>query len=157
MTHSPARFAAIRRERTISAPPSAVYRAWLDPDILRSWLVPGGLEFARAEVDERVGGRFRIWQSQAGAPAGGFEAELLELVPDERLVFRWGFVGPARDEGPRFDSLLTVTLHPVPEGTRLVLVHERLETLADAMPDVASQVGHGWDSVLDQLAAAVKE
>lgn len=126
MTHRPVRFPAVRRERTISAPPAAVYRAWLDPDILRRWLAPGDLELARAEVDERVGGRFRIWQSQAGTPVGGFEAELLELVPGERIVFRWGFVGPARQDGPSFDSLLTVTLQPVPEGTRLVLgLHRR--------------------------------
>lgn len=92
------------------------------PGILRKWFGPGGFDVPRVEVEEHVGGRFRIWHSLAGEPAGGFEAELLELVPDERLVFRWGFVGPARDDGPCFDSLLTVTLHPVPEGTRLVLV-----------------------------------
>jgi uncharacterized protein YndB with AHSA1/START domain len=88
---------------------------------------------------------------------GGFEAELLELVPDERIVFRWGFVGPDRDAGPAFDSLLTVTLHEAPGGgTRLILVHERLDELAAAMPDVAKQVGTGWDSVLDQMAVVVK-
>jgi uncharacterized protein YndB with AHSA1/START domain len=155
-TASTARFPAVRRERTIAAPPAAVYRAWLEPEILKQWLAPGGLEFDRAEVDERVGGRYRIWHSQAGTPAGGFEAELIELVPGERIVFRWGFVGPDRDAGPRYDSLLTVTLQPTPAGTRLVLVHEQLDALAAALPAVAGQVGGGWDSVLDQLQAAVK-
>ncbi|MFI9718971.1 SRPBCC domain-containing protein [Streptomyces sp. NPDC052396] len=156
MTSSPTPFPAVRRERTLSAPPATVYRAWLDPEILQRWLAPGTLELARAEVDERVGGRFRVWQTQSNTPIGGFDAELLELVPNERIVFRWGFVGPDRDAGPRFDSLLTVTLHPVPEGTRLIIVHERLDALAAAMPDVAKQIGGGWDSVLDQLAVAVK-
>jgi uncharacterized protein YndB with AHSA1/START domain len=153
---STAHFPAVRRERTIAAPPAAVYRAWLEPEILKQWLAPGGLELERAEVDERVGGRYRIWHSQAGSPAGGFEAELVELVPDERIVFRWGFVGPDRDATPPFDSLLTVTLEPVPAGTRLVLVHERLDALAAALPAVAAQVGGGWDLVLDQLPAAVQ-
>jgi uncharacterized protein YndB with AHSA1/START domain len=157
MTSSPTAFPAVRRERTLSAPPHTVYRAWLDPDILQRWLTPGAIELARAEVDERVGGRYRIWQTQAGSAVGGFEAELLELVPNQRIVFRWGFVGPDRDAGPAFDSLLTVTLHEAPGGgTRLILVHERLDELATAMPDVAKQVGTGWDAVLDQLAVAVK-
>jgi hypothetical protein len=25
-------------------------------------------------------------------------------------VFRWGFIGPDRDSGPAYDSLLTITL-----------------------------------------------
>jgi uncharacterized protein YndB with AHSA1/START domain len=29
--------------------------------LLRRWMTPGGLEVTRAEVDERPGGRFRIW------------------------------------------------------------------------------------------------
>jgi uncharacterized protein YndB with AHSA1/START domain len=154
---STTRSPAVRRERTIAAPPAAVYRAWLEPQILKQWLAPGGLELDRAEVDERVGGRYRIWHSQAGSPSGGFEAEVVELVPDERIVFRWGFVGPDRDAGgPRYDSLLTVTLQPAPTGTRLVLVHEQLDALGAALPAVAGQVGGGWDSVLDRLPAAVK-
>ncbi|WP_214414947.1 SRPBCC family protein [Sphaerisporangium fuscum] len=157
MTSAPTTFSAVRRERTFSAPPHTVYRAWLDPGTLRRWLAPGSLELARAEVDERVGGRYRIWQTEGDQPVRGFEAELLELVPDERIVFRWAFVGPDRDEAPAFDSLLTVTFEEAPGGgTHLVLLHERLDALAAAMPEVARQVGGGWDNCLDQLSTAVK-
>lgn len=149
---------AVRRERVLAAPVHTVYRAWLDPDILRRWLAPGSLECTRAEVDERVGGRFRIWQTDSDHPVGGFDAELLELVPDRRIVWRWGFVGPEREAGPGFDSLLTVTLDATPDGgTLLVLVHERLDALNAAMPHVAARIGGGWDGVLDQLAVAIKE
>src|SRR5947209_6559872 len=49
----------------------------------------------------------------------------------QRIVFRWGFVGPGRKDGPAFDSLLTITLRGAPGGaTRLTLVHERLDDLA---------------------------
>lgn len=57
-------------QRTIRAPPDRVYRAWLDPDMLPLWLAPGSLEVTRAEVDERVGGRYRIRQGEAGGDAG---------------------------------------------------------------------------------------
>ena len=155
MTHSTAPHHVVRLERTIPAPPAQVYRAWLEPDLLRRWMAPGSMTVTRAEVDERPGGRYQIWQEDSGHEAGGFEAELLELVPDERLVFRWGFAGPQRTAGPVFDSRLTVTFREDPVGsTLLTLVHEQLGELAAAMPGVAENVGPGWDSALGKLATA---
>jgi hypothetical protein len=49
--------------------------------------------------------------------------------------------------------VLTVTFGEAPGGaTVLTLVHERLDDLAAAMPDVAANVGPGWDCVLGNLA-----
>jgi len=150
--------AVVRLHRTIPASPERVYRAWLDPELLRRWLAPGGLEVTRVEVDERVGGRYRIWHGSAEGDVGGFECELLELVPRRRIVFRWGFAGPDRDAGPMYDSLLTITLDEAPGGaTALTLVHERLDDLYAAMPDVAENVGPGWETVLGTLAAMLEE
>lgn len=147
---------AVRLERLIPAPPHRVYRAWLEPDLLRRWLAPGDLQVTGVAVDERAGGHFRIWHAGAGSDVGGFECELLELVPDRRIVFRWGFVGPQRTDGPVYDSLLTITLREAPGGTALTLVHERLDALAAALPDVADNVRAGWELVLVKLAATVR-
>jgi uncharacterized protein YndB with AHSA1/START domain len=150
--------AVVRLQRTIPAPPDRVYRAWLEPDLLRRWLAPPGLEVTRVEVDERVGGRYRIWQGGADGDAGGFESELLELVPGERIVFRWGFVGPERVADPAHDSRLTITLREAPGGaTELTLVHERLEALDAAMPGMARATSKGWGHALDTLAATLGE
>lgn len=147
---------AVRIQRTVPAPPHRVYRAWLEPDLLRRWLAPGGLRVTRVDVDERVGGRYRIWHADGDADVGGFECELLELVPDQRLVFRWGFVGPERTDGPAYDSLLTVTFAEAPgNGTLLTLVHERLDRLATDLPHVADNVGPGWSLALEKLAKTV--
>ena len=126
-----------------------MYRAWLEPDFLRQWLAPGGITVKRAEVEARVGGRFRIWHVESGTDMGGFECEIVELVPDERIVFRWGFVGPERTAGAVYDSLLTITLHAARRGaTRLTLVHERLDDLAAAMPHIAEtwRMAGSWSS-----------
>lgn len=156
MTGMTAEHAVVRLERTIPAPPQQVYRAWLDPDLLRRWLAPGGMEVKRVEIDERVGGYYRVWQADSGSDVGGFDCELLELVPDQRIVFRWGFVGPERKAGPVYDSLLTITLREAPGGgTALTLLHERLEDLAEAMPYVAENVEPGWELVLDKLPLAL--
>jgi uncharacterized protein YndB with AHSA1/START domain len=146
----------ITLHRIIPATPHEVYRAWLEPDLLRRWLGPGELQVTRVEVDEREGGSFRIWQGTDEGEAGGFECEFLELVPDTRIVLRWGFVGPERTSGPVFDSVLSITLADALDGTTfLTLVHERLDTLRDAMPQVFEQVGAGWEMVLDKLTAAL--
>ena len=52
----------IRLHRVIPASRHEVYRAWLEPDVLRRWLAPGDAGVTRIEVDECVGGRFRIWR-----------------------------------------------------------------------------------------------
>jgi uncharacterized protein YndB with AHSA1/START domain len=148
--------AVVRLERTIPAPPDQVYRAWLDPGLLIRWMAPGDYAITRAEVDERVGGHYRIWHADAGSDVGGFDCELTELIPGRRIVFRWGFVGPDRRRGPVFDSVLTITLREAAGGaTLLTLVHERLDDLAAAMPDIAANVGSGWDSVLGKLADVI--
>jgi uncharacterized protein YndB with AHSA1/START domain len=152
MTRKNPQLTAVRMERVIPAPPREVYRAWLDPDLLRRWLAPGGLTVRRAEVETRVGGRFRIWDVQSGADVGGFECEIVELVPDERIVFRWGFAGPERTAGPVFDSVVTIILNAARGGaTKLTLIHERLEDLAAAMPYIADNVQIGWELVLEKL------
>ena len=141
----------IRIERTIAAPRREVYRAWLDPELVAEWMAPG-LEVTRVEIDERVGGHYRVWHGEAG----GFDGEILELVPDQRIACRWGFVGPDRLHGPVFDSLLTLSFEDAAHGTRLTLVHERLDALAAAMPEVARKVEMGWEMVLRQLALAIE-
>jgi uncharacterized protein YndB with AHSA1/START domain len=144
----------VRIERTISAAPHAVYRAWLEPKLLKVWLAPADLQVDRAEVDERVGGRFRIWQTDSGSDVGGFDGQLLELVTDQRIVLRLGFVGPKRSDGPSYDSRLTITFRDAPgEFTGITLVHEQLGELAAAMPEAAENVGPGWELVLDKLNA----
>ena len=71
----------------------------------------------------------------------------------KRIAWRWGFAGPERETGPVYDSLLTVTLRDAPGGgTVLTLVHERLDDLAAALPQVAEMVGPGWGDVLAKLA-----
>jgi len=66
--------------------------------------------------------------------------------------FSLGVIGPERREGPSFDTLLTVTLRPDPNGTVLNLVHEQLDELAAAMPHIANAVESGWEAFLDNLA-----
>lgn len=151
-----AKFPAVRLRRVIPAPPRSVYRAWLDPRVVRRWMTPG-LTVKKVEIDERVGGRYSVWQAGPDGDAGGFEAKILELIPDRRIVFRWAFVGPRRLEGPAYDTRLTVTFEKAPGGaTTLTLVNDRLDDLAAGMPYAAENAETGWAFVLDKLASVVR-
>ena len=158
MTTQPHDQMMVRVERLLPVPPHLAYRAWLEPGLVRRWMAPGRQEVTRVEIDERAGGAWRTWKADDDVIVGGFDCELVELVPDRRLVFRWGFIGPQRRQGPSFDTLLTVSFGPGPAGGTVVrLVHERLGELAAAMPDIAGSVRPGWESVLTKLEQVLAE
>ena len=153
----------VRVERDYKAPPEKIFDAWLDPVLVSAWMAPGSIE-GGAEIEPRKGGRYRITHSSDGKQIGGFDAQIVEMDRPRRLVFAWGFLGPdgergfVRPDGERaanLDSRLTITLQALPSGTRLLLVHEELDDLAAALPDIAELVESGWQNVLEKLAGVV--
>ncbi|MGH8462481.1 MAG: SRPBCC family protein [Stenotrophobium sp.] len=134
--------AALKLTRRYPHSREKIFRAWTDPQALKRWFCPSAeTRVALAEVDLRVGGRFRIdVQSPDGEPHS-VSGVYREIAPPEKLVFTW--LGAC---GPDGESLVTVKLNAYAGGTELILTHERL-------PDVASRERHGkgWNSCLDHL------
>jgi uncharacterized protein YndB with AHSA1/START domain len=93
---------------TIPATPQAIYDAWLDSRG-HSQMTGGN-----AEASSQVGGTFTAWD-------GYISGTNLALVPGECIVQSWRTTNFADDQP---DSRITVTLTPVPTGTRLTLLHE---------------------------------
>jgi uncharacterized protein YndB with AHSA1/START domain len=149
---------SVKLQRTIPASPATVYRAWLDPELLVQWAAPVGWEAVRVEVDERVGGHYRCRHVDAqGRNAGGFDCEILELVPDERIVLRWQFVGPDRRPLADPSSRLTITLRPAPpDACELTLVHDRLDGLERTVPGMTDATRRGWSGTLVRLEQTVR-
>lgn len=73
--------------RHFAAPPEAVYRAHIDPELVKKWMLgPEGWTMPVCIIDARPGGRFRYeWTNGKG---GGFYStgECLELEPPRRIV-----------------------------------------------------------------------
>jgi uncharacterized protein YndB with AHSA1/START domain len=154
----------VRVERDYRASPEKIFDAWLDPTLVGRWMAPGSIK-GSARIDPRNGGQYRVVHSAGEKPVGGFDARIVELDRPRRLVFAWGFIGPdgergfVRPDGKRgadLDSRLTITFQPLPSGTRLLLVHEELDDLAAALPDIAEQVETGWELVLEKLAGLIE-
>jgi len=147
---------AVRLERTLHAPPDRVFRAFLDPDLIRQWIAPDDLAVDRVTVDARVGGRIDVWHSRNGASTGRFEGHFLKIDPPRELVYRWAFVGTEPEKGEYYDTLVTVRLRPESEGqTRISVVHERLEELRRGAPHIHVQLVPGWTNCLDKLDRVV--
>ena len=150
---------SVELQRTIPAPPARVYRAWLDPELLVQWAAPVEYDAVRVEVDERVGGHYRCWHVDAqGQDVGGFDCEILELVPDERIVLRWNFVGPERRPLAEATSRLTIALRPVPpDACELSLIHDRVDGLERALPGMTDAIHRGWSGTLVRLEQTVRQ
>ena len=149
---------AIRIERILHAPPDRVFRAFLDPDLIRQWIAPDDLDIDRITVDPRVDGRIEVWHSRHGVSTGKFEGRFVTIDRPRELVYHWAFVGTEPEKGEYFDTLVTVQLRPWHEGqTQVTVVHERLAELREGASHVYDRLVPGWENCLDKLDRAVRE
>ena len=136
-------------QRRYPVAPEKVWRAWTDPQALKRWFGPGGVQpVSVADLDVRVGGRFHII---FGGPQGT-EHEVRgvykEVVPNRKLVFTW--IWPRTT--PERESLITLVFQASGGGTELDFRHEQLF-------DEAARDGHqrGWSESLIKLEAFLQQ
>jgi uncharacterized protein YndB with AHSA1/START domain len=72
--------------REFDAPRHLVYKAWTTPELVKRWWSGHRGEVTTAEIDLRVGGRWRYVMVADGGFEVGFHGEYREIVPDERIV-----------------------------------------------------------------------
>ena len=129
--------------RAYPVPPEKVWRAWTDPQAVKKWWGPRpGEPVAVAELDVRVGGRFRI--VFGGADGGMHECagEYREVVPNRKLVFTWSWPRTTPDR----ISLVTIVFKAVNGGTELDFRHEQFFD-----EQVRDDHKRGWTGLLDKL------
>ena len=131
-------------QRHYPVAPEKVWRAWTDPQALAKWWGPGpGEPVSLAELDVRVGGRFRI---VFGGPDGKLHecaGTYKEVVPNKKLVFTWSWPNST----PERISVVTIEFRQSGTGTDLIFRHEQLF-------DEKARDDHkrGWTATLDKLA-----
>ena len=76
----------IQITREFAAPRQLVYKAYTTPELIRRWWSGDRGEVTSAEVDLRVGGRWRYVMTANGGFEVAFHGEYREIVPNERLV-----------------------------------------------------------------------
>ena len=76
----------IQITREFAAPRQLVYKAYTTPELIKRWWSGDRGEVTSAEVDLRVGGRWRYVMTANGGFEVAFHGEYREVVPNERLV-----------------------------------------------------------------------
>ncbi len=131
----------VRLEKTIHAPIKDVFDAWLDPEILSSFMLPmPNMPEPEIDIDAQVGGRFTILM-HVGDKIIPHSGTYLEIERPNRLVFSWE--SPYSTDG----SAVTLTFMQTGEQeTHIELLHERF-------PNEESRDDHesGWTHILDTL------
>ena len=101
--------------REFDAPPSKVFRAHTDPDLVRQWLGPRGLEMTVDRWDCRTGGEYRYIHSRDGEEYA-FHGSFHEVRPEQLIVQTFTFEGM-----PDSVALEKLVLEDLGDGrTRLV-------------------------------------
>ena len=82
----------VRITREFDAPRSKVFRAHTDPDLVRQWLGPRGLEMTVDRWDCRTGGEYRYIHSRDGEEFA-FHGSFHEVRPEECIVQTFTYEG----------------------------------------------------------------
>ncbi len=141
--------------RTFSAPREKVFSAWTQPEALKRWYAPAD-DFATpvAEVDLRVGGRYRIEMKDPSGEIHTVIGTYKEIAPPERLVFTFAWEGNKGcggvDLGDVVETLVTLLFEARGETTVLTITHERFPN-----SETRDRHGMGWTGCLDRLAKAL--
>ena len=121
-------------ERRIAASPATVFSFFSDAT---RWLGWQGVE---AEIELEPGGVFRMNVRGDGFASG----TVIEVVPDRRLVFTWGWEEESLGVPPG-STVVEIELEPDGEGTFLRLTHREL-------PRPAIEIHrHGWEHYMSRL------
>ena len=139
---SPFEMAVLIVRKTIQAPPERLFQAWTESAQLREWWGPEGVTCVGAEVDLRVGGRYRIGNQLPDGKILWIGGEFEVIEPPRLLTYTWQVEG-----APGGAKRVTVRFEPRRDVTEVIVTHERIpsETLRE-------QHQLGWYGCLDGLA-----
>jgi uncharacterized protein YndB with AHSA1/START domain len=126
--------------------PETIWKTLTTGELIGRWMMaPTGFEPVE-------GDRFTFQTRPEGAWDGIIHCQVLEVMPNERLVYAWkggheGNVG----YGSRLDTVVTWILSRVENGTRLRLVHSGFVTPKN---DTAfKNMSEGWKKVVQSVGA----
>jgi uncharacterized protein YndB with AHSA1/START domain len=138
----------VRLHRVLATRPEKVYRAFVEPDAVASWLPPFGFVCTVHELDAKEGGRHRMsFRNFTTGDSHAFGGVYQKLVPGERLVYTDAFDDPNLPG----EMTVTVTLKEVSVGPEMTVVQENVP---DLIPLEACYLG--WQQSLRKLAKLVE-
>jgi uncharacterized protein YndB with AHSA1/START domain len=142
--------------REFDAPRHLVYRAWTTPELVKRWWHANRGEATVAEIDLRVGGKWRYVMVTADGQEVGFHGEYREIVPNERLVSTEAYEGVPDPDGNA--TLNTATFTEVDGRTTLtILVEAPSKEVRDAIIESGMEDGlQDALALLEEIAVSLR-
>lgn len=138
---------AVRFHRVIAAKPGKIYRAFVEPDAVASWLPPYGFVCTVHALEAKVGGAHRMsFRNFTTGESHAFGGTYVELEPGRRLVYTDKFDSPALPG----EMKVTVSLTPGSVGTE---VNIEPTGIPDMIPPENCYLG--WQESLQKLEKLV--
>ena len=147
----------IRRE--FDAPKHLVYQAFTTPERIKRWWNAKRGEVTIAEVDLRVGGKWRYVMVADDGSEVGFHGEYREIVPNERLVSTEIYEGlPEGVSDEEGGTVNTVTFEEAQARTTVaILVQAPSKVARDAIIDSGMEAGlQDALDLLEQVALSLR-
>jgi uncharacterized protein YndB with AHSA1/START domain len=128
--------------------PEIVWKTLTNKELLSRWLMPN-------DFQPVVGKQFTFQTKPMGDWDGVVHCEVLEVVTNRKLVYSWkGRSDRNAKYGSLLDSVVTWTLTPLTDGTRLRMVHAGFRSPEN---DAAFEaMSSGWARIvatIDRIAA----
>jgi uncharacterized protein YndB with AHSA1/START domain len=142
--------------REFDAPRHLVYKAITTPELVKRWWHANRGEVTVAEIDLRVGGKWRYVSVTPDGMEVGFHGEYREIVPNERVVSTEAYEGiPDPDANA---TVNTVTLAENDGRTSMsVLVEAPSKEVRDAIIESGMEAGmqDAYD-LLEEVAGSLR-
>lgn len=129
----------VRVERRIGATAEVVFGYLTSSEKWTLW------QGRATTIDARPGGRYRMLAPNDGVASG----EVVEVVPNQRLVFTWGWEG--HPDVPPGSSTVTIELTPQGgDATLVTLTHTGLPSGETGLHRL------GWDHYVERLSGVAE-
>ena len=136
----------LNMSRRINAPRDRVFEAFTKLDQLRQWWGPQGFTLPTAELDLRVGGKYRFDMQSPDGSVYVVGGTYTEINPPEKLAYTWHWEGATEEP----ETLVTIEFRDVDGATELLLTHSKFST-----PQEQANHEEGWVGCLDRLTGLV--
>ena len=132
---------AIAVDKSVALSVEDVYRAWLEPALVKRWMAPGTMRVSEPTIDARPEGQWQLEMIDVDGSSHKALGQYTLLSEPSELALTWAW------DGGHYTTQITVTIEPGANGKTDVCIEQR----GFPSMDVAQSHEAGWAGCLDKL------
>jgi uncharacterized protein YndB with AHSA1/START domain len=132
---------AIAVDKSVVLSVEDVYRAWLEPALVKRWMAPGTMRVSEPAIDARPEGLWQLEMIDVDGSPHKASGKYMSLTEPSALALTWAW------DGGHYTTQITVTIDAGANGKTDVCIEQR----GFPSMDVAQSHEAGWAGCLDKL------